>query len=167
VNAAQADIVLRPAQPEDLPAVLALLESAVLPREGVAEWLAHFAVAERGGRLVGVAGLEVYGPDALLRSVAVADDWQGRGIGASLTDEVLNGARRDGVGTVYLLTETAEHYFPRHGFHRIGREEVPAAVQASVEFRELCPVSSTVMAKSLTSGLEVGSSFVPPGEGQQ
>ncbi|HET9984487.1 MAG TPA: arsenic resistance N-acetyltransferase ArsN2 [Longimicrobiales bacterium] len=145
----EGDVVLRPARPEDLPAVEALLEAALLPTAGVAEWLPRFVVAERAGRIVGVAGLEVYGADGLLRSVAVDGDWRGRGLGRALTDEVLAVATREGVRTVYLLTETAERYFPRHGFRRIARQEVSEAVQASVEFRELCPVSSTVMARSL------------------
>ena len=35
-----------------------------------------FIVAESEGELIGVAGLEVYGASALLRSVAVEDSWQ-------------------------------------------------------------------------------------------
>jgi amino-acid N-acetyltransferase len=143
------DVLLRPARPEELPAVLALLEAAGLPSAGVKEWLDRFLVAESAGRLVGSAGLEVYGTDALLRSVAVAEDWRGRGLGGALTDAVLAAAAREGIRSVYLLTETAEGYFPRHGFRRIPREEASEAVKASVEFRELCPASSTVMAKPL------------------
>jgi amino-acid N-acetyltransferase len=50
-----------------------------------------------------------------------------------------------GFRELYLLTTTAEEFFPRFGFERIGREEVPAAVRESVEFRESCPASATVM----------------------
>lgn len=143
------EVVLRPARPEDLPAVLALLEAAGLPTAGVAEWLPRFVVAEGAGGLAGVAGLEAYGDDALLRSVAVAEGWRGRGLGGRLTDAVLASAAAAGVRTVYLLTETAEGFFPRHGFRRIPREEASAAVRASAEFRELCPASSAVMARTL------------------
>lgn len=141
----EANVVLRAAGPGDLPAITDLLTVAALPIQGVAEWLGRFVVAEVEGRIAGVAGLEVYGTDGLLRSVAVADGWRGRGLGGALTTEALVSARREGVRAVYLLTETAENYFPRHGFRRIARSEVPERVTHSVEFRELCPASSVVM----------------------
>ncbi len=138
-------VALRAARPEDLPAITDLLATAGLPLQGVAEWLSRFVVAEHDGTIAGVAGLEVYGTDGLLRSVAVAEAWRGRGLGGALTAEALASARADGLRAVYLLTETAEHYFPRLGFRRIERGEVPDPVTQSVEFRELCPVSSIVM----------------------
>lgn len=147
----QGQAILRAARPEDLPAIGALLEASGLPTEGVADWLSHFVVAESEGRIAGVAGLEVYGADGLLRSVAVADAWRGRGLGGALTTEVLTAASKSGLRAVYLLTETAEGYFPKHGFRRIARGEVPEPVTRSVEFRELCPASSTVMVRTLAS----------------
>ncbi len=143
------EAILRAARPEDLPAIEALLTGAGLPTAGVADSLAHFVVAEHDGAIVGVAGLEVYGADALLRSVAVADRWRGRGLGGALTGSVLAAAKADGLRAVYLLTETAESYFPKHGFRRSARAEVPEPVTHSVEFRELCPASSTVMVLTL------------------
>lgn len=146
-----ANPTLRAALPSDLPAVLALLAAAGLPGGGVADWLSHFVVAQAGGALAGVAGLEVYGDAGLLRSVAVAETWRGRGLGSALTARVLEAARAGGLRAVFLLTDTAGDYFPRHGFRRITRAEVPAAVQESLEFRELCPSSSIVMSTNLES----------------
>lgn len=145
-------VVLRPARPEDLPQMLALLEASDLPTAGVAEWLSTFLVAESEGRIAGAIGLEIYGSDGLLRSAVVSPGLRGRGVGAALTEGVLALARERGLATVYLLTQTAADYFPRHGFRRITRAEVSEAVQQSVEFRELCPVSSTVMALTLAGG---------------
>jgi N-acetylglutamate synthase-like GNAT family acetyltransferase len=54
-------------------------------------------------------------------------------------------AAHNRLSSIYLLTETADGFFPRFGFRRIERNEASPAVQQSVEFRELCPVSSTVM----------------------
>ncbi|HET9726048.1 MAG TPA: hypothetical protein VFP28_03965, partial [Gemmatimonadales bacterium] len=59
----------------------------------------------------------------------------------------LEDGRGAGVRDVYLLTTTAEHYFPRLGFACVGRETVPAALQASAEFTGACPVSAVVMRK--------------------
>lgn len=150
----QENAILRAARPEDLQAVEALLTAADLPTQGVAAWLPQFVVADAAGTIVGVAGLEVYGADALLRSVAVASEWRGRGVGSALTAEVLAAARRRGIRAVYLLTETAENYFPKLGFRRIARSEVPEPVTHSAEFRELCPASSTVMVT--TAGCDEG-----------
>jgi amino-acid N-acetyltransferase len=47
------------------------------------------------------------------------------------------------------LTTTAERYFPKFGFERIERNDVPASVQASVEFTSACPSSAIVMRKPL------------------
>lgn len=148
----EANANLRPTRPEDLPPVLKLLEDAGLPVAGVEEWFDRFIVAEHDGRVVGVAGLEVHGTDGLLRSVAVADDWRGRGLGGALTDRVLEHCTHDGLSAVYLLTQTAETFFPRHGFVRIERDAASDAVKQSVEFRELCPSSSVAMVHQLSGG---------------
>jgi len=148
----ETDAVLRPARPEDLAPALKLLEDAALPVVGVEEWFDRFVVAEHDGRVIGVAGLEVHGTDGLLRSVAVADDWRGRGLGGALTDEVVARASHDRLSAVYLLTETAENFFPRHGFVRIERDAASDAVKQSAEFSGLCPSSSVAMVRQLAGG---------------
>jgi amino-acid N-acetyltransferase len=140
---------VRAARRADLSAVLALLADAGLPVAGVEEWIDSFVVAEDGGRIVGTAGVEVHGDDGLLRSVAVARDYRGRGLGNALTEAALARAARDGLSAVYLLTETAESFFPRHGFVRIERAAASDAVKASTEFRELCPTTAAVMVRQL------------------
>ena len=66
-----------------------------------------------------------------------------------MTEAALRLARANGVDTVYLLTTTAERFFPRLGFEPITRDQVPTTVQASVEFRSACPASAVVMRKRL------------------
>jgi amino-acid N-acetyltransferase len=113
----------------------------------VRDWLDHFWVGEHEGTVVGAAGMERYGDAGLLRSVAVAPEWRRSGIGRALADHVLDEGRTAGVDDVYLLTTTAEHYFPRLGFACIDRAGVPAAVRGSVEFTSACPASAVVMHK--------------------
>jgi len=141
---------LREARPADLPEVLALLRQADLPAAGVAEAFSQFYVADNQGTLVGAAGLEVYGASVLLRSVVVGDDWRGTGVGRSLIDHALDQARQHGIADVFLLTTTAEHYFPRFGFACVTRDSVTGDVKSSVEFQGACPASAVVMRKSLT-----------------
>ena len=141
----------RPAVQADLPAILRLLEDLGLTPAGVEEWLPEFLVATSGDEVVAAAGLERHGPAVLLRSVAVRPFLRGVGVGQSLVAQLLDGARNGGASEAYLLTITAEPYFARLGFGVIGRDQVPDVVKESVEFREACPASATVMSRRLVS----------------
>jgi amino-acid N-acetyltransferase len=136
---------VRSATDADHPEVIALLKAAGLPTAGVPRTLADFLVADTGDGLAGAIGLERYGSAALLRSAVVRTGDQGTGIGGVLVRAALARARDDGLREIFLLTTTAERWFPRFGFTRIEREQVPDAVRASVEFREACPASAAVM----------------------
>jgi amino-acid N-acetyltransferase len=142
-------VELRTAAKEDLPEVLALLERAGLPTAGVAESFSHFIVAESESKLVGVVGLELYHGSALLRSAAVEESWRGSGVGKVLVERALDVARERRIEDVYLLTTTAEQYFPRFGFTCVCRDDVADEVRASIEFRTACPASAVAMQKSL------------------
>lgn len=139
------NVTLASAVPGDLPAVLDLLERCKLPRDGLEAHLDTTIVAKEGARVVGCAAVEIYGAAALLRSVAVETSLRGLGMGQQLTAAALELARGRGVRTAYLLTETADGFFPRFGFQKITRAEVEPAVQRSVEFTTACPASATVM----------------------
>ena len=129
----------------DLPAILQLLRDSGLPIDGVAEHLNTAFVARDGTAIVGCAALEVYPEGALLRSVAVQSTARGHGLGRQVTDAAITLAQSLGTPAVYLLTTTAESYFPRFGFVRISRTQVPASVQQSIEFRSVCCASAVVM----------------------
>ncbi|MBM3818477.1 MAG: GNAT family N-acetyltransferase [Acidimicrobiia bacterium] len=133
----------------DLPDVERLLEREHLPLDGVRDHVETMVVARHDGRVIGAAALECYSGGGLLRSVVVDAQWQGRRLGHQLTEAALEMARQCELPAVYLLTETAEGFFPRFGFTAISREEVPASVQESVEFRSVCPASAIVMRKRL------------------
>ena len=137
------------ATPADARELLALMERSHLPTDGLASHLDAALVAREGERLVGSAAIEVYADGGLLRSVAVDADCRGAGLGARLTTAAIDEARQRQLPALYLLTTTAEHFFPRFGFEHISREEVPASVQRSVEFRGACPASAIVMRKRL------------------
>ena len=143
---------IRAARRSDLEAVEKLLAAAKLPVEGVAESLGGFIVAETDGGLAGVAGLERCADHALLRSVAVAEEWRGRGVGNALVTQLIAKAEKDGLEQVYLLTTTADRWFPTFGFTRITRDDVPAEVRATSEFRDICPSSAIVMVRSIAQG---------------
>ncbi len=142
---------IRAATENDLPSIERLLTASSLPLDGVREALPAFVVAEAGGALVGVAGLEVCCDNALLRSVAVDPGWRSHGIGRALVTRVIADAESRGIHALYLLTTSAERYFPGFGFREITRDEVPQDVRATAEFREACPASATVMRRPVTA----------------
>lgn len=141
--------MIEPAAQGDLPAVRRLLERLQLPVAGVDDHVQTMVVAREGGDIIGTAALEMYADGALLRSVAVDPDRQGRNLGHQLTDALLELAASRRVPAVFLLTTTAEGFFPKFGFEQIDRRQVPASVQQSVEFQSACPASAIVMRKKL------------------
>jgi amino-acid N-acetyltransferase len=98
---------------------------------------------------VGSAAVELHGPHALLRSVAVDGGHRGGGLGRRLTREALELARSRGASEAFLLTETADAFFARLGFGPIERPAVPEPVRGSVEFVSACPASARVMSADL------------------
>lgn len=141
----ESEPIVGPARAGDLPVVLALLERCGLPDAGLADHVSTLLVARSGGDVVGCAALELHEPDALLRSVAVAPELRGRGLGERLTAAVLDLARARLARRVYLLTETAAGFFPRFGFRTIDRATICGPVTRSVEFATACPASAVAM----------------------
>ena len=141
------NIAIESAHAEDLPAILQLVSAQKLPIDGLADHLDTTLVARTDGEVVGSVAVEIYPDGGLLRSVAVAEHLQGQGLGRALTEAAFEVARERGLSSLYLLTTTAETYFPRFGFERIQRADVPASVQTSVEFTSACPSSAIVMRK--------------------
>jgi amino-acid N-acetyltransferase len=137
------------ARPDEADAILQLLKDHHLPTEGLSDHWGTAIVARQDGAVVGSAALEVYADGAVLRSVAVATSMQKRGLGHELTAAALRMAGELSVPAVYLLTTTAERFFPKFGFERIDRHAVPESVKTSVEFTSACPSSATVMRKLL------------------
>lgn len=143
-------VVIREASRADLAGITTLLATNDLPTTGVAESLDGFFVGESAGQIVGVVGLETCCDRyALLRSTAVAPDWRGRGLGRRLVERAIGFAEAQGFQALYLLTTTAEQYFPTFGFATIAREDVPAEVRATEEFTSACPASAAVMKRTL------------------
>ena len=138
-------VEIRLASATDLIDIETMLVAASLPVEGVADHVTTFRVATRGGRVIGSAGVELYGDAGLLRSVVVRPDAQGQGVGAALTHEIVADVKRANVRELFLLTTTAPAYFQRLGFEQVSRQSVPSTLQASAELQGACPATAIVM----------------------
>ncbi len=139
------ELVIESAQEADIPALFALLQQSTLPTDGLRDHLSTVLVARDDVEVVGSAALECYGSVALLRSVAVLATKRDQGLGERLTRAALELAQARGISEVYLLTETAQHYFPRFGFHAIPRQTVALAIHQSVEWTSACPETAQAM----------------------
>lgn len=138
------------ASAQDLAGVRALLEGSGLPTADLASARPEFAVIRQDGRVVAAGALQHFGAVALLRSVVVAPECRGGGLGGGVLSELERRAQAAGMTQLILLTQTAEEFFARRGFSRIERSSAPRDLQASEEFRSLCPSSAICMAKSLS-----------------
>lgn len=87
-----------------------------------------FFVVRDNGKVVGCCALHINWADlAELRSMAVAEAQQGRGIARILAEAVLEDARQLGIRTVYALTYRPE-VFERFGFQTVNVGTLPRKV---------------------------------------
>jgi amino-acid N-acetyltransferase len=133
----------------DTAAVEDLLRAAHLPLEGAAEALSRAVVARDDGGVVGAAAVERYGDAGLLRSVVVAADRRGTGVGREIVAAAEALARDEGIRELYLVTETAETWFPRLGYEVVERRVAEAAVGDSIELTTVCRDTGVPMRRRL------------------
>lgn len=143
------NITVTEASLDDLSDILELLANVELPHNGVAEHISAFLLArDESSKPIATIGLERHGHTALLRSAAVAPEYQGCGIGSRLTQQLLERATKDGVERVVLLTTTAREFFAkRFGFRETSRSDFDQELAQSPEWN--LPRCSTAVCMSL------------------
>jgi amino-acid N-acetyltransferase len=125
----------RKARPDDCEAVMAIVNAfaargLMLPRtlDEVRGRLNDFLVCEADGRVVGCAALQLSDKGlGEIRSLAVLQEAQGRGVGAELVRGCLDEARRRGMSRVFALTYVRE-FFRRLGFRDYAKEDLPSKI---------------------------------------
>ena len=137
----------------DKKSVLDLLNEAELPIEDLTdEKMKNFMIAKaKDGSIIGVVGVEIYRGSGLLRSLAVHTAYRGTGLGSLLTRKIESFARRKGIKVLYLLTVTAADFFTKIGYQVTQRDNLPAPIRKTEEFKNLCPVSAKCLFKVLDS----------------
>ena len=109
----------------------------------------NFLLLWDASKLIGTVGLELKGHCALLRSLAVEEPYQKRGLASQLLGKIEQHAKSCHVNTLYPLTMTAEAFFTKRGYEKIGRNTAPPSVQETEEFKGLCPDTAVCMVKYL------------------
>jgi amino-acid N-acetyltransferase len=129
--------MIEKARIDDPPEILALVNEfanrqLMLARSlnEVYESLRDFFVWREDGRILGCAALHISWQGlAEVRSVAVRDDAQGRGIGRALVEGCLNEARELGIKRLFVLTYLPE-FFQKFGFVPYLKEKLPHKIWA-------------------------------------
>ena len=98
---------------------------------------------------VGFGGLEVFGSDALLRSLVTLPPLRQVGMGAAMVAMLEIEARALKCHAVYLLTGSATTFFARLGYAACTHGDVPAEVRGSRQFTALCPPTARAMLKHI------------------
>lgn len=129
--------VLRKARPSDTRAILNLIsayssQGLLLPRPyaQVMEKIRDFTVVENGegGGLAGVVGLHPVGEDlAEIRSLAVREDLQKKGLGRQLVQYCLADAKEMRFQRVFALTYKVE-FFDKLGFKKVEKLTLPQKI---------------------------------------
>lgn len=102
----------------------------MLPRalNDIYESLRDFYVSEESGRVIGVCALRILWEDlAEIRSLAVKDQWQNKGIGRRLVRACLKEAEAIGIKRVFALTYQTD-FFKKLGFKDISKKKLPQKI---------------------------------------
>ena len=102
-----------PAAPEDAPALAALHAAALPPGWPAADFAAYCGEANRlvllardGGRLLGLAAVQIAADEAEILSIAVAAEARRRGLGSAMVAACIESCEATSVSTIFL--EVAE-----------------------------------------------------------
>ena len=134
-NRIQAPIMVRPATMADVPEIHRLIsDHAELNRmlfrsqTELYEHLRDFSVGDRAGVIVGCGALELVWRDlAEIKSLAVAEDARGQGIGQQLVRRLIDEARMLQLRRLFALTRE-QAFFEKLGFAVVPKESLPHKV---------------------------------------
>ena len=132
---AENNMNLRKARMGDVPEIHTLVNSFATrgemlgrSRSELYEGLRDFFVVEQDGKVLGCSALHINWEDlAEVRSLAVAPEQQGKGMGKTLVNACVEEARSLGIARVYALTYRPG-FFEGVGFSKIPKESLPHKV---------------------------------------
>ncbi|MBU6324351.1 MAG: GNAT family N-acetyltransferase [Bacteroidetes bacterium] len=97
------------------------------------------------GQLIACAGIEMYDQAGLLRSVAVAGAYRGKGYGSTVVKAAAILARLRKLRALYLFTEEASGFFGKNGYELMERSDLPADIAASSQAAQECSKMAVAM----------------------
>lgn len=126
------EFTVRGARVKDVPAMAEIIngyatDGLMLPRSQhqIYQCIRDFDVAVCDGKVIGCGALHIVWADiGEVRSLAVAEGWQGKGVGSRIVHLLLDEARQMGLPRVFTLTYQ-EAFFRRLGFGVVAKETLP------------------------------------------
>lgn len=128
-------MLIRPARVPDARSICDLVnayaeKSLMLHRslESVYVELREFFVAEDAGQIVGCVAGDIYWGNLMeIRSLAVAADQKGKGVGRGLVQACIDDARQLGITRIFAMTYEKD-FFVRLGFREIPLQALPEKI---------------------------------------
>ncbi len=118
--------------------------------ESVVEGIRSFIVAEDEGKLAGCCAVAFFTSElAEVRSIAVEEDYQHRGVGTLLMREAERQLKEEGVVRVFVLTRS-EKFFSKMGYAEAVKSDFPQKIwRDCVNCPMLMACDETAMEKEL------------------
>ena len=126
-----------------------LLLANSLPASDLDEAPVQFFGIKENDRLIAIGALEIYGTNALVRSVAVHCTYQNNGYGVKIVQFLERKATELEISKLFLLTTTAEDFFKKLEYLPIQRNLCPPEILSSGQFRDICPQSASCLFKNM------------------
>ena len=134
-NTEEKPIVIRRAVVGDVPAMAQIINGyasrgLMLPKSqyDLYQGIRNLVVVICGDQLIGCGALQVFWHDlAEVRSLAVEEEWLGKGIGRLIVQHLLADAQSLGVPKVFTLTYR-QSFFERLGFREVPKESLPQKI---------------------------------------
>lgn len=97
-------------------------------RNTIYENLREFTIVEEEGNFIGTGSLHIIWDDlAEIRALAIKSEYQGKGIGKILIEELLKEAQTLEIHQIFALTYQVE-FFKKCGFKEVSKDEMPHKV---------------------------------------
>ncbi len=143
---------VKPAKLSDKQNISALLKRVGIAHPQLDEFWSHYLVipGDHDVPLVGCVAIERIEDAGLLRMLAVAPERRGEGLGYLLVDTASEKARREGIRSLYLVTDGASAFFgEKLGWDAIERKDCEYAITTTREYRMARAEGATWMRKVL------------------
>ena len=117
-----------------------LLEDCDLTPAGVGNGNGDFLLLVNDGskKLQAMIGWEIFADSALLRSLAVREEYRQCGRAKILVERAIEQLRTEGRTQLYVLTQTAEDYLKKYGFVVIERQNIPDGLLLQKKKKDIC-----------------------------
>jgi len=131
---------------EDYDALSSVLaHSTLLSGELAGDNRKFFAFVDEDGWRVAVGSMEIHGDVAILRSFLTTSCHHGQGLCGTMLEELAACARKEGVKTLYLVTNNESEIFTRYGFMPCQLQTAPDVLRASAQFNAMCKSGDFMM----------------------